>query len=40
VQFDLNRNWALVADWDHYRLDYVDRNDDIQLWSAGVVYKF
>jgi OOP family OmpA-OmpF porin len=40
VQFDLNRNWAVTGDWDHYRVDYVDRQDDVQLWSVGVRYKF
>jgi hypothetical protein len=31
---------AVTGDWDHYRVDYVDRSDDIQLWSVGVLYKF
>lgn len=40
VQYDFNRNWALAADWDHYRVDYVDRSDDVQLLSVGLIYKF
>jgi OmpA-OmpF porin, OOP family len=40
VQYDLNRNWAVVGDWDHYRVDFADRADDVQLWSVGVLYKF
>lgn len=40
VQFDINRNWAVVGDWDHYRFDFASRTDDIELLSAGVVYKF
>ena len=40
VQFDVNRNWAVVGDWDHYRFDYVDRRDDANLYSVGLVYKF
>jgi opacity protein-like surface antigen len=40
VQFDINRNWAVTGDWDHYRVDFTDRSDDVQLWSLGVLYKF
>jgi len=40
VQVDLNRNWAVQGDWDHYRFDYADRNDDVQLYSLNLVYKF
>lgn len=40
VQVDLSRNWALSGDWDHYRVDFTDRHDDVQLWSVGVLYKF
>lgn len=40
VQFDINRNWAITGDWDHYRVDFVDRSDDVQLLSVGVLYKF
>ena len=40
VQLDFNRHWAIVADWDHYRFDYVDRRDDANLYSVGLVYKF
>lgn len=40
VQFDINRNWAVTGDWDHYRVDYVDRSDDVELLSIGLMYKF
>ncbi len=40
AQFDINRNWAVTGDWDHYRVDYVDRRDDVELLSVGVLYKF
>ena len=40
IQLDVNRNWAVKADWDHYRFDYVDRTDDAQLYSLNLVYKF
>ncbi len=40
VQVDLNRNWAVQGDWDHYRFDYADRNDDVQLYSVNLIYKF
>lgn len=40
VQVDLTRNWAVQGDWDHYRFDYADRNDDAQLYSVNLVYKF
>jgi opacity protein-like surface antigen len=40
VQFDINRNWAVTGDWDHYRVDFTDRSDDVQLWSVGLMYKF
>lgn len=40
VQYDFTRNWALTGDWDHYRVDFTDRRDDVQLWSVGVLYKF
>lgn len=40
LQFDINRNWAVTGDWDHYRVDFVDRTDDVELLSLGVLYKF
>jgi len=40
IQLDVNRNWAVKVDWDHYRFDYVDRIDDAQLYSLNLVYKF
>jgi hypothetical protein len=40
LQLDINRNWAVRGDWDRYRLKYVDRRDDADLYSVGLVYKF
>ncbi|HVY07932.1 MAG TPA: outer membrane beta-barrel protein [Burkholderiales bacterium] len=40
ASYDINRNWAVQGDWDHYRFDYNDRNADAQLYSVSIVYKF
>ena len=40
VQFDLSRNWAVQADWDHYRFDFSNQNASAQLYSVSAVYKF
>jgi OOP family OmpA-OmpF porin len=40
VQFDLSRNWAVQADWDHYRFDYSNQNAGAELYSVNAVYKF
>lgn len=40
LQFDLTRNWAIVGDWDHYRFDFVNRSDDVEMFSIGAMYKF
>jgi len=40
VQYDVNRYWAVRADWDRYRLKYVDRRDSTHMYSVGLVYKF
>jgi OOP family OmpA-OmpF porin len=40
VQFDLSRNWAVQADWDHYRFDYSNQGASAQLYSVNAVYKF
>jgi OOP family OmpA-OmpF porin len=40
VQFDVTRNWAIQGDWDHYRFDFADHNDDVQLYSLNLVYKY
>ena len=40
VQLDVARNWAVQADWDHYRFDYTGRTDDAQMYSLNLVYKY
>jgi OOP family OmpA-OmpF porin len=40
VQFDITRNWAVQADWDHYRFDYSNQGASAQLYSVNAVYKF
>ncbi len=40
VQFDLSPNFAVAADWDHYRFDFENRTDDAELYSLNVLYKF
>ena len=40
VQFDISRNWAVQADWDHYRFDFSNQGASAQLYSVSAVYKF
>ena len=40
VQVDLTRNWAVQADWDHYRFDFAGGSSNAQLYSINAVYKF
>jgi len=40
LQFDINKVVAIRADWDRYRLKFVNDRDDSDLYSIGVVFKF
>ena len=40
MQYDINRTFAVRADWDRYRLKYVGQREDADLYSVGVVFKF
>lgn len=40
LQFDINKTVAIRADWDRYRLKFVNDRDDSDLYSVGVVFKF
>jgi OOP family OmpA-OmpF porin len=40
VQFDINKNWAIAGDWDHYRFDYAHGTDDATLYSFNVIFKY
>lgn len=40
VQFDVNPQWAVRADWDQYRLKFADGRDNVALYSVGALYKF
>lgn len=39
-QIDLNRNRAVQGDMGHRLFDFSDRNDDMQLYWANLVYEF
>lgn len=38
--FDLTRNWAVTAEWDRQRFNFVTGSDYLDLYSLGVRYKF
>ena len=40
VQFDINKNWAVAGDWDHYRFDFANRTDDAAMYSVNAIFKF
>lgn len=40
LQYDFNRSWAVRADWDVYRVQFVDGRDHVSLYSIGAVYKY
>jgi len=40
LQFDITKVVAVRADWDRYRLRFVNDRDDSDLYSIGVVFKF
>lgn len=40
MQYDINRTFAVRADWDRYRLKYVAQREEADLYSVGVVLKF
>ena len=40
LQYDINKVVAVRADWDRYRLKFVNDRDDSDLYSVGVVFKF
>jgi hypothetical protein len=40
MQYDINKTFAVRADWDRYRLKYVGQREDADLFSVGVVFKF
>lgn len=40
AQLDLDRQWALRADWDLYRMGFAGRSESVKVWSIGGVVKF
>ena len=40
AQLDLNRQWALRADWDLYRVAFAGRTESVKAWSIGAAFKF
>lgn len=40
LQWDFARQWAARLDADRYRIESVSGRDDVELYTAGVVYKF
>lgn len=40
AQFDVTKTVGVRADWDRYRLKYAGRDEDADLYSLGVVFKF
>jgi hypothetical protein len=40
AQYDIDRQWALRADWDAYRMEFASGRDTVSLISVGGVYKF
>ncbi|MGE0706222.1 MAG: outer membrane beta-barrel protein, partial [Vicinamibacterales bacterium] len=39
AQYDIDRHWAVRADWDAYRLEFPTGRDTVSLLSLGGVYK-
>lgn len=41
AQYDIDRAWAIRADWDRYRFNYHNRADDqVSAWTIDAIYKF
>ena len=40
AQYQLNRAWALQADWTQYRLKFTPGDDSISVAALGAVYKY
>lgn len=40
LAFNLSRNWAAVLEWDRTRYRFADGRENVDLYSAGVKYRF
>lgn len=40
VAFNITRNWAAVLEWDRTRYRFADRRENVDMYSAGVRYRF
>ncbi len=40
VAFNVSRRWDVIGEWDHYRFDFAGPDNDVNLLSAGLRYKF
>jgi len=40
VTASLSQNWALRGEWERHRIPFVSGTERVDLWTAGVRYKF
>ncbi|MEW6097955.1 MAG: outer membrane beta-barrel protein [Pseudomonadota bacterium] len=40
VAFNITRNWAAVLEWDRTRYRFADGRENVDMYSAGVRYRF
>lgn len=40
MQFDVSKTVAIRADWDRYRLKFVNQRENADLYSVGLVFKY
>ena len=40
ANINVTQNWALRGEWERHRLPFVGGSQDVDLWTAGVQYKF
>ena len=40
INFDLAANWALRAEWERHRFEFVNQKSDVDLYTIGFNYKF
>ena len=40
LAFNVARRWDVIGEWDHYRFAFAGADNDVNLLSAGLRYKF
>lgn len=40
ANLDLGQNWAIVAEWERHRFQFIDSREQVSMWSIGARYKF